>query len=168
MSGFPLFSFALVRLSTAWAGTTLNEVSSTTLEEGVVLTQYRASSPSTDVWVLRVDLCADNVYGDAVGGVIDDTDACLRGFGDQVYWRDVALGYGGVSTSLRVDPADGTDDGGLPGTARQISDIGGECACGSADGGGLGGPGVDHGECATQNAGPIRSRSAHGHTSAKT
>ena len=71
MPGLPLVSFSLVLLSTAWAGTTLNEVSSTTLEEGVVLTQYRAASPSTDVWVLRVDLCADNVYVDATREAVD-------------------------------------------------------------------------------------------------
>lgn len=53
-------------LLAAFAGaTTLSERSTVTLEPGVTLTEYRASSPSTDVWVLRVDLCADNVYVDA-------------------------------------------------------------------------------------------------------
>ena len=53
-------------LLAAFAGaTTLSEVSTVTLEPGVTLTEYRASSPSTDVRVLRVDLCADNVYVDA-------------------------------------------------------------------------------------------------------
>ncbi len=47
------------------AATTLSERSSETVEAGVTLTQYRASSPSTDVWVLSVDLCADDVYVDA-------------------------------------------------------------------------------------------------------
>jgi hypothetical protein len=36
-----------------------------TLESGVVVQHYRASSPSTDVYVARVDLCADGVSIDA-------------------------------------------------------------------------------------------------------
>lgn len=36
-----------------------------TLEDGVTLRKYRASSPSTNVWVLEIDLCANGVYMDA-------------------------------------------------------------------------------------------------------
>ncbi len=55
----------MITLIAAALATTLSERSTVTLEDGVTLTQYRASSPSTDVWVLRVDLCADDVYIDA-------------------------------------------------------------------------------------------------------
>ena len=51
----------MITLIAAALATTLSERSTVTLEDGVTLTQYRASSPSTDVWVLRVDLCADDV-----------------------------------------------------------------------------------------------------------
>jgi hypothetical protein len=45
--------------------TTLTEQSSEAIEDGVTLIKYRASSPSTDVYVLRIDLCVDNIYMDA-------------------------------------------------------------------------------------------------------
>jgi hypothetical protein len=45
--------------------TTLALRSETTVQPGVVLREYRASSPATDVWVLVVDLCADGVYLDS-------------------------------------------------------------------------------------------------------
>ena len=43
--------------------------------EGVTLQSYRASSPSTDVWVARVDLCADYVHVDATRPPTDDQTA---------------------------------------------------------------------------------------------
>ena len=54
-----LFLFAVA------AATTLTEVNTETVEAGITLTEYRASSPDTDVWVLRVDLCVSDVYVDA-------------------------------------------------------------------------------------------------------
>ena len=55
----------ILLLSGLAAATKLTEQSTETVEPGVTLTEYRASSPSTDVWVLRVDLCAEGVYVDA-------------------------------------------------------------------------------------------------------
>ncbi len=55
----------MILLATTALATSLTEKSTSTVEPGVTLTQYRASSPSTDVWVLSVDLCADDVYVDA-------------------------------------------------------------------------------------------------------
>lgn len=45
--------------------TSLSLIDQRTLEPGVVLSEYRASSPSTDVWALQVDLCTSGVYLDA-------------------------------------------------------------------------------------------------------
>lgn len=54
------------------SATTLSVRDTTEVEPGVTLTQYRSSSPATDVWVLTVDLCADGVYVDATRNP-DDT-----------------------------------------------------------------------------------------------
>ncbi len=82
-----LVLLALSVLCAPAMATSLAKKSEETLEPGVVLTKYRASSPSTDVWVLTVDLCADGVYVDATrapddtatvgswGGTVDATAA---------------------------------------------------------------------------------------------
>jgi hypothetical protein len=81
---------ALVLPTTA-AATTLSLRSEETIEDGVVLQTYRASSPSTDIRVLRVDLCADGVYFDATrasdstqstGSWADEVDATAATNGD--------------------------------------------------------------------------------------
>lgn len=61
MVGDPVPLLLLVLLPVASA-TSLSLRSEVEVEEGVTLREYRASSRSTDVWVLVVDLCADGVY----------------------------------------------------------------------------------------------------------
>ncbi|MBM4390718.1 MAG: phosphodiester glycosidase family protein [Deltaproteobacteria bacterium] len=82
--------------------TTLAETSTQTVDTGVTLTQYRASSPSTDVWVLRVDLCADDVYVEATretasyettGSWASDSDLSAATNGD-FYKTDPVRVYG--------------------------------------------------------------------------
>ncbi|MSP55977.1 MAG: hypothetical protein EXR69_10295 [Myxococcales bacterium] len=84
------------------AATTLTERATETVEPGVTLTEYRASSPSTDIWVLRVDLCADDVYVDATresdsyrttGGWAADMDLTAATNGD-FYKTDPVRVYG--------------------------------------------------------------------------
>ena len=82
--------------------TSLTEVDSVTVEPGVTLTTYRASSPSTDVYVLRVDLCTDDVYIDATretasyqstGSWADEQDLTAATNGD-FYKTDPVRVYG--------------------------------------------------------------------------
>jgi len=82
--------------------TTLSLVSESAVESGVSLRQYRASSPSTDVWVLVVDLCADGVHLDATrhsdttrstGSWAADVDATAAVNGD-FYKTDPLRVYG--------------------------------------------------------------------------
>ena len=89
-------------LAHAAHATTLAERSTVTVEDGVTITEYRASSPSTDVWVLRVDLCADDVYVDATrdaaryattGGWATDMDLTAATNGD-FYKTDPTRVYG--------------------------------------------------------------------------
>jgi hypothetical protein len=52
-------------LSTTAFAVDLSLVTEETPFTGVTIAQYRASSPSTDVYVARVDLCADSIHMDA-------------------------------------------------------------------------------------------------------
>lgn len=54
--------FSTLLLSAPATATSLSQRSSTTIEPGVTLIEYRVSSPSTDLWVLRIDLCSSGVY----------------------------------------------------------------------------------------------------------
>ena len=51
-------------LSSAFA-LSLTETDRSTLAPGVELVTYRTASPTTDAWVVEVDLCADGVRVDA-------------------------------------------------------------------------------------------------------
>lgn len=44
---------------------TLTSEGTTTVADGVTVEAYRTSSPSTNLWVARIDLCTDGVYVDA-------------------------------------------------------------------------------------------------------
>lgn len=92
----------MIALASVALATSLAERSTVTVEDGVTLTEYRASSPSTDVWVLRVDLCTDDVYIDATrdsarydttGGWGGDLDLTAATNGD-FYKTDPTRVYG--------------------------------------------------------------------------
>jgi hypothetical protein len=61
----PLLALPLWTMAHPAYGITLSSVSQTTPYTGVTIDQYRTSSPTTDVWVATVDLCAAGLRVDA-------------------------------------------------------------------------------------------------------
>jgi hypothetical protein len=104
------------------AATALSLRSTTVVEDGVTLKEYQAFSPTTDVWVLEIDLCTNGVYMDATtvptdtqttGSWASDVDATAATNGDFYKTGPVRVYGDAVGGAVRW-PSDqtGLDDSG--------------------------------------------------------
>jgi len=103
---------------------TLTQVDQSTPWPGVVITQYRTSSPSADVWVAEIDLCADHIRVEATHtptayrtaaswgasvGVQVATNGDFYRTGPQVYGDAIGGGIQWPLDQTGLDPAYSSD-----------------------------------------------------------